>query len=283
MIPEAETRRLAAAKGVDLMVIDLDYALGWLLAGLFSDSAIRDSWIFKGGTSLKKCWFPEYRFSEDLDFTVHGRLDVDMVQNLLKDPLEKVAQLSGIDLNATAPRFELVSDEYGKESLQGRLYHRSTIQRTGSPQAIRIDLSADEVVIFPPVSRQLMHPYSDSASLPKVAIPCYSLEEVVAEKLRAVGGQRHYAIARDIYDIHQLTSTGVDLENVMSALGEKFAVKGLKISPGIVTGFVDRRDDYRLDWERRVENLEAGLQVEFDVAFQTVTDMLERIIEEYCH
>ena len=63
---------------------------GWLLAGLFSDSAIRDSWIFKGGTSLKKCWFPEYRFSEDLDFTVHGRLDVDMVQNLLKDPLKKL-------------------------------------------------------------------------------------------------------------------------------------------------------------------------------------------------
>ncbi len=83
MIPEAETRRLAAAKGVDLMVIDLDYALGWLLAGLFSDSAIRDSWIFKGGTSLKKCWFPEYRFSEDLDFTVHGRHDVDMVKNQL--------------------------------------------------------------------------------------------------------------------------------------------------------------------------------------------------------
>ena len=63
MIPEAETRRLAAAQGVDLMVLDVEYALGWLLAGLFSDSAIRDTWIFKGGTSLKKCWFPEYRFS----------------------------------------------------------------------------------------------------------------------------------------------------------------------------------------------------------------------------
>ena len=50
----------------------------------------------------------------------------------------------------------------------------------------------------------------------------------------------------------------------------------------MVTEVVDRRDDYRLDWERRVENLEVGLQVEFDVAFQTVTDMLELIIEEYC-
>jgi predicted nucleotidyltransferase component of viral defense system len=25
--------------------------------------------IFKGGTCLRKCYFPNYRFSEDLDFT----------------------------------------------------------------------------------------------------------------------------------------------------------------------------------------------------------------------
>jgi len=29
MIPEAETRSLAAAQGVELMTVDLDYALGW--------------------------------------------------------------------------------------------------------------------------------------------------------------------------------------------------------------------------------------------------------------
>jgi hypothetical protein len=36
MIGEAELRRSAARAGVDLMVLDLDYALGWFLAGLFS-------------------------------------------------------------------------------------------------------------------------------------------------------------------------------------------------------------------------------------------------------
>ena len=34
MISEAELRRLAASAGVDLMVLDLDYVLGWFLAGL---------------------------------------------------------------------------------------------------------------------------------------------------------------------------------------------------------------------------------------------------------
>ena len=31
--------------------------------------ALRESWLFKGGTCLKKC-FETYRFSEDLDFTL---------------------------------------------------------------------------------------------------------------------------------------------------------------------------------------------------------------------
>jgi predicted nucleotidyltransferase component of viral defense system len=31
---------------------------------------LRDAWVFKGGTCLKKCFVETYRFSEDLDFTV---------------------------------------------------------------------------------------------------------------------------------------------------------------------------------------------------------------------
>ena len=88
MIPESETRRLAAVQGVDLLTVDLDYALGWLLAGLFLEPEIRDNWVFKGGTSLRKCWFPEYRFSEDLDFTVIGSLELEDVKNLLGGPGE---------------------------------------------------------------------------------------------------------------------------------------------------------------------------------------------------
>jgi predicted nucleotidyltransferase component of viral defense system len=36
---------------------------------IFSVSACRDSLVFKGGTCLRKCYFHDYRFSEDLDFT----------------------------------------------------------------------------------------------------------------------------------------------------------------------------------------------------------------------
>lgn len=51
-------------------VVEKDYVLGWLLWGIGAEKSLGDSWVFKGGTCLKKCYIETYRFSEDLDFTV---------------------------------------------------------------------------------------------------------------------------------------------------------------------------------------------------------------------
>ena len=42
-------------------MVEKDYALGWLLAGVYQQADLADDWIFKGGTCLKKCFEP-YRF-----------------------------------------------------------------------------------------------------------------------------------------------------------------------------------------------------------------------------
>ena len=51
-------------------VVEKDYALGWVLGGISQHHELAETWIFKGGTCLKKCFFETYRFSEDLDFTI---------------------------------------------------------------------------------------------------------------------------------------------------------------------------------------------------------------------
>ena len=63
---------LAEAERLTLLpnVVEKDYVLGWMLAGIYAHPDISGSWVFKGGTCLKKCWFETYRFSEDLDFTL---------------------------------------------------------------------------------------------------------------------------------------------------------------------------------------------------------------------
>ncbi len=55
--------------GIPWEVLERDYVLSWLLAGVSRVEALRDTLVFKGGTSLKKCFFGDYRFSEDLDFS----------------------------------------------------------------------------------------------------------------------------------------------------------------------------------------------------------------------
>lgn len=69
MISQNEIRRIAGFLGVDPRVIDHDYVLGCFLHYLSQQDEAKQSWVFKGGTSLAKCHFEGYRFSEDIDFT----------------------------------------------------------------------------------------------------------------------------------------------------------------------------------------------------------------------
>jgi predicted nucleotidyltransferase component of viral defense system len=72
MIARAEVMELAARLSLRPDIVEKDYVLGWLLAGIGQHPDLRDTWVFKGGTCLKKIHFETYRFSEDLDFTLES-------------------------------------------------------------------------------------------------------------------------------------------------------------------------------------------------------------------
>lgn len=59
-------------------IVEKDYVLGWILAAIYQNPFFAHTWIFKGGTCLKKCFFREYRFSEDLDFTVNEKSPINL-------------------------------------------------------------------------------------------------------------------------------------------------------------------------------------------------------------
>lgn len=37
---------------------------------------------FKGGTAMKRCYFGDYRFAEDLDFTLIEEVPFEMIKNI---------------------------------------------------------------------------------------------------------------------------------------------------------------------------------------------------------
>ncbi|WP_428330275.1 nucleotidyl transferase AbiEii/AbiGii toxin family protein [Mucilaginibacter sp.] len=70
MIKPAEIHKKAFKYGVRDTQIEKDYILTGILYGIALHERLSKTLVFKGGTVLKKVYFPEYPFSEDLDFTL---------------------------------------------------------------------------------------------------------------------------------------------------------------------------------------------------------------------
>lgn len=280
MISEAEIRRISAASRVDPMVVDLDYSLGWFLLGMRKTSTSLGGLLFKGGTCLRKCYFHDYRFSEDLDFTATKYLSPADIEVWVKKSVDWVSNYDGPDFHVQPIHFEVVDDEYGNESYQARIYYRGPLRWGGSPRTVKLDITRAEVILLPVNEKQIIHSYSDQASFADINLPCYSLEEVIAEKIRAVGGQRRFAVSRDLYDIYNLISTGIDVNAVKQILPRKFEIKGLTMKGIDVNNLKIRRSAFELDWERRLGYLVTKNNLEFETVWQHVLLLLDEVTVE---
>ena len=194
MISARDLRARVAEWGLREDVVEKDYVLGWVLAGIGTEPALRDLWVFKGGTCLKKCYLETFRFSEDLDFTVldGGPIREDDVLGHLRRMLARIGGESGLDFTVSEPRLRVRPNG----SLEGRVYYRGP-RNAPSAASIRLDLTPGERLVRPPVIRPIQHLYPDQLP-PPGTVRCYSLEEVYAEKLRAMGERGR---PRDLYDV----------------------------------------------------------------------------------
>ena len=172
-------------------VVEKDYVLGWVLWGVGTEPVLSERWIFKGGTCLKKCYIETYRFSEDLDFSVleGGPVAPDDVAPAIERMLVRVAEESGLDFRVMAPRFRA---RLGGASTEGTVYYRGP-RGAPNPASIKLDLTAAEVVVEPPVLREVAHPYGDGFPSTN-QVRCYSAEELFAEKLRAMAERSVHGI-----------------------------------------------------------------------------------------
>jgi ribosomal protein S25 len=95
MIRQKEISDKATEWNVPPDTVDKDYTIGHFFFVFYSFEEHKTLFVFKGGTCLRKCYFPDYRFSEDLDFTVTNP-DFEINQNLIKMIADKCTHDSGI-------------------------------------------------------------------------------------------------------------------------------------------------------------------------------------------
>lgn len=248
MIDRSEILAVAGDLSLTPDVIEKDYVLGWLLAGIFRNQTLAPAWIFKGGTCLKKCYFETYRFSEDLDFTLSDRthLNADFLRDTFGQIARWVYDETGIEIPADQLRFEVLQNPRGGVSCEGRVYYNGPLRHTGSIPRIKLDLTADELVALPPTDRRVGHPYTD---LPEGGIiaRCYAYEELFAEKIRALAERTR---PRDLYDVVNLFRHGEfrpAVAAVVDVLRRKCAFKGIPVPT--LASLADKAQELTGDWE----------------------------------
>jgi len=212
-------------------VVEKDYALSYLLAGIARVEELREGLILKGATALRKMYFGDYRFSEDLDFSTCQEtpvLDVDEavgqtvreMDGLLQERGPFRVEMERLILREPHPR--------GQDAFVVRVQfpaHRKALCR------LKVEITRDEVVLLPPQQRALLHEFPEEKV--EAGLWCYPLEEIVAEKLRALlqsharlqqRGWGASRVCRDYYDLwHILGRSTLQRDMIPSLVARKCA------------------------------------------------------------
>lgn len=249
MITQNEIRQKAREHEVPVSTIERDYAQNWLLMALSSLPL-----VLKGGTGIRKVYIGDYRFSDDLDFTLLDKIDKGELEILIKKAVEEAREESGISFSED---IGLQEDVNGFEI---NVYFQ-IMQRGESRTRIKIDITKceNEKIFLPVDTKKIIHPYSDDLN---AEVRVCALEEIMAEKIRSLFQRTR---PRDLYDVWYLWDK-IDRRKVFKILPEKFKTKNVEMD---IKDFERRKDDFKNAWESSLRHQLKELP-EFEEVFSTV-------------
>ncbi len=283
MILQKEIKTVAEQHEVPADTIDKDWVLGHFVNAIYLLDGWKDKLIFKGGTCLHKCYIEDYRFSEDLDFTSvdpEFELTKKMLNQLCEQIFEQAVIQTQIDFFRPLLFNETLTGYESKIKFWGANHPRN--QEPPSPErwtsSIKVEIILYEKMMFATEKKNIIHPYSDKKIIADTQANCYSIEEVITEKLRALI-QRAYTAPRDYFDIWYLVNHHPELNwrNIKKAFIKKVQFKNLR--------FINHEDLLTEEAELHLKNhwentLKHQLKPEMYVEPQTVIDYCKKLFAE---
>ncbi|RLI92450.1 MAG: hypothetical protein DRO89_02120 [Candidatus Altiarchaeales archaeon] len=242
MLDYEELKNIAQLKRLSLVNTEKDYLQDLILFGIYSN--IGRELIFKGGTCLYKV-YKLNRFSEDLDFTLTKRLDMEGIT-------KKV--ISDLMLLNIRGRIKEIKEYRGGMNI--RLLLNGPLYRGGKETQcfIPLNISKKEQVLLEPRRESIMPLYREIPTFEVFAMP---EEEILAEKVRAILTRQK---PRDIYDLWFLLTR----KNIVfdpSLIDRKLALYDLRLD---LTELRNRIERMKGLWEIDLKNLMTGELREFD-------------------
>jgi hypothetical protein len=225
-------RSVSQKTQVQQYIVEKDYALSYLLAAIVSTDGLGENLVLKGGTALKKLYFADYRFSEDLDYSTRVMGPVQQIDAAMETVVRSMSEM----LNERGPfQVEL-------ESLMLKQPHpgdqKAYLVRVQFPEQrqplcrLKVETTVDEPILTPVEIRPVLHGFAEEID---VRIPVYSLTEITAEKLRALlqskarlqeRGWGASRVCRDYYDLWNLLQVPrLKSPDLMPLLAQKCVVR----------------------------------------------------------
>lgn len=275
MIKKGELIKLQKRTGLLLSTIEKDYILSLLIWSFTQNRNLNTQWIFKGGTCLKKCYFKDYRFSEDLDYTVIPEAPIDQAyihqelsicSALLLDHFGLIIDIGNIDISPFPDKFD--------RFIQIKIPYRGPLMQSGSWPRIKLDITQEETIVDEPVYLPLIHHYSD-IDLCSAQVKCYSLYEIFSEKLRALVERTR---PRDLYDAIHLAELFKTQELKTTLLHEvaikKFKAKHLEFPESLNQIPKSSIEELVSDWESMLSH-----QVQSLPTINVYIEKLDRLLK----
>jgi uncharacterized protein len=243
MIKPGEIQKKAREAGVRDQQIEKDYVLSWILQGIARHEKLSKILVFKGGSVLKKVYFEDYRFSEDLDFTL---LDDNVPNDRIFGWFEEI--FKDIRDEANIPLEIVDNNEHEDGGIHFYISYVGPLGGLGANKRIKVDISRNELMEFKPTTQNVILGYTDQE---EHKLLCYSLEELLVEKMRSVMQRMQ---ARDFFDIWYLLEIhGMDMDFFMNEFKAKCESKGLKASD-FHNKLEQRLPQYKARWQKSMKD-----------------------------
>jgi predicted nucleotidyltransferase component of viral defense system len=266
MISRSELQRLANREKVALGVLEKDYVLTETLKALSRVPSLSNLLVFKGGTALRKVYFSDWRYSEDLDFTAKHDMVKDELQQSLNEWYSQIEQTTQIRLTT-----RMLHKPNGYARVRSQF-----IGPLDYPGMIFMDLTFDEPLCLEPEMRTILSmPFPSEGQ----KVLAYPLEELLAEKLRSLIERGK---SRDYYDVWRLLkekSSELDLKLLVQVLFKKLEHKQLSVNG--IDDFLPK-DIVTLEKYWRIELEQQIFQIpSFDIVLKDLRGILEKSIAPF--
>jgi len=220
--------------GIRQNIVENDYALSYLLAAIADSDGLCENLVLKGGTALKKLYFENYRFSEDLDYSTRVIGPIQNIDTLMQ---AVVGQMTSA-LNERGP-FQvnleplILLQPHPGDQKAYLVRVQFPVQRQPLCR-LKVEITIDEPILLPVETRPVIHGFAEDFH---ADVPVYSLIEITAEKLRALlqsrarlqeRGWGASRVCRDYYDLWYLfKQPGIRSPDLVPLIQQKCIVRNV--------------------------------------------------------